>query len=489
MNKKYFSTLLKNTFIVMGTGLIVKLIGLFGKIMTTRILGIEGMSLYVLSYPTLLLFINISGFSLNTTISKLTSEAIATKKYSPKKILYNGIKLSLLISLICGVIYLLTIRTISNSFLKNDNLFFPLLSGIFLIFLVGISDGLRGYYNGIKHMKTASLSLLIEQITRTFFSLLFVIISYKKNIIVANCLLFIALALGEIVSITFCLIKMRKDKIISYPNTTGEKSIVWKISSMLTFSRLIGSFTYFLEPIIYTFVLTKSGLSTTNIHNSYTLIDALIFPFLTLISFIPFSLSTSIIPHISESFALNDNEKLNYYLHKVFMFTLIPSIIAMIIIYFYSSELMMLLYKTNEGYLITRQCCFYFILYYLQIVIGSIIQALGKVKFLFFNSCLLNILRLILIAILSLIPKISTNSLIYASIITFSISLISLGAYLFKSTLYKPKLNNLLLIIIFFLFNFSSLKFLTIFEVNYLLSIIILVIINLILIVKNKKDF
>ena len=150
MNKKYFSTLLKNTIIVMGTGLIVKLIGLFGKIMTTRILGIEGMSLYVLSYPTLLLFINISGFSLNTTISKLTSEAIATKKYSPKKILYNGIKLSLLISLICGVIYLLTIRTISNSFLKNDNLFFPLLSGIFLIFLVGISDGLRGYYNGIK---------------------------------------------------------------------------------------------------------------------------------------------------------------------------------------------------------------------------------------------------------------------------------------------------------------------------------------------------
>ena len=94
------SLLLKNTLIILIIGFVVKLIGMFGKIATTRILGIEGMSMYVLSYPTLLLFINISGFSLNNTISKLVSEAIASKKYSPKKILYNSIKISLLISFI-----------------------------------------------------------------------------------------------------------------------------------------------------------------------------------------------------------------------------------------------------------------------------------------------------------------------------------------------------------------------------------------------------
>ena len=76
--------LLKNTIIIILTGFLVKIIGMFGKILTTRTLGIDGMSKYALSYPTLLLFINIAGFSMNSTMSKLVSEAIASKTYSPK---------------------------------------------------------------------------------------------------------------------------------------------------------------------------------------------------------------------------------------------------------------------------------------------------------------------------------------------------------------------------------------------------------------------
>ena len=81
------SILMKNTIIILITSLIVKVIGMIGKILSTRILGLEGMNLYVLSYPTLLLFVSISGFSLNNSISKLVAEGIATKRYSPKKLL------------------------------------------------------------------------------------------------------------------------------------------------------------------------------------------------------------------------------------------------------------------------------------------------------------------------------------------------------------------------------------------------------------------
>ena len=88
--------LLKNTLIIIITSFIVKIIGMVGKIVTTRTLGFEGMSKYALSYPTLLLFINIAGFSMNNTISKLISEALATKQYSPKIILKKGIKTSLI---------------------------------------------------------------------------------------------------------------------------------------------------------------------------------------------------------------------------------------------------------------------------------------------------------------------------------------------------------------------------------------------------------
>ena len=177
------SLLLKNTLIILIIGFVVKLIGMFGKIATTRILGIEGMSMYVLSYPTLLLFINISGFSLNNTISKLVSEAIASKKYSPKKILYNSIKISLLISFICILVYLSSIKMISKLLLKNEELFYPLLAGVILIPLVGISDALRGYFNGIKQINYASISLLLEQIARIF---IVIIINFYFFIIINN---------------------------------------------------------------------------------------------------------------------------------------------------------------------------------------------------------------------------------------------------------------------------------------------------------------
>ena len=76
MNKKQNNTFFINTLIIIITNFVVKMLGLINKIAITRMLGTNGMSLYVLSFPTIMLFISIAGFSLNITISKLVSEAI-----------------------------------------------------------------------------------------------------------------------------------------------------------------------------------------------------------------------------------------------------------------------------------------------------------------------------------------------------------------------------------------------------------------------------
>lgn len=467
------SILIKNTLIILITGFVVKIIGMLGKIFTTRILGLNGMSLYVLSYPTLLLFVSISGFSMNNTISKLVSEAVATKKFSPKLLLKKGIKLSLLISLICLIIYLLTIKSISMYMLKNEDLYIPLLSGVFLIPLVGASDALRGYFNGLKKMNIASTSLFIEQISRTISSILGVYFGIKHSIILANSLLFIGLAIGEIASIIYCLLKIKKEKLIHYPNTKNETVILLKTSSTLTFSRLIGSISYFLEPIIYTYILTFLNYKTELIHETYTMIDAYSIPLLTMVSFIPFALSTAIIPHISESYAKKDYFSLNNYISKAYFFTIYPASFCLLFIFFFHNDLMLFIYNTTIGADIAKSFSLIFIFYYISTITNSILQAMGKIRVLFFNSILINFLRLLLIVIMSCIIKIGPLSIMYAIIISILISSVILFFILHKNTKFNITIGSIIKYIIIILFIYSLLNLLNYFNLSFIVAALI----------------
>lgn len=482
--------LFKNTLIIIITGFIVKIIGMIGKVVTTRTLGIEGMSKYALSYPTLLLFINIAGYSMNNTISKLVSESIASKQYSPKILLKKGIKTSLTISLICIIVYLLSIKTISLHLLKDADLYYPLLMGTFLIPLVGISDALRGYFNGLKEVKIASTSLFLEQLTRTTFSLIGIFIGIKYNVIVATSFLYIALSLGEISSIIYCLINIKKKKLIHFLNTEGEQKIIYKTATYLTTSRIIGSISYFLEPILYTNILSYLNYSKDIIHNTYTTIDIYIIPLLTIISFIPFSLSTAIIPHISESFAEKNKSKLNFYLNKAYLFTLFPAFLYLITVLFYHDELMMLLFKTTIGANMSKKVSLIFIVYYIQIISSSILQAIGKVKTVLINSFLSNLSRLTLIIVLPFFPTVNTNSILFAVIIAAMISAVFLIINVIKETNFKPNLPELITIFLLIILSFFLYTLLSHFNVYYIISIIIVVLLNSLLFIKlvRKKQ-
>ena len=69
-----------STLIIIVSGFVIKLLGLINKITMTRMLGTSGMRLYILSFPTIMLFVSISGFSLYITISKLVAEGTRNNK-------------------------------------------------------------------------------------------------------------------------------------------------------------------------------------------------------------------------------------------------------------------------------------------------------------------------------------------------------------------------------------------------------------------------
>lgn len=467
-----------NTSIIIMSGFIIKILGLLNKIIITRYLGTEGMSLYILSFPTILLFLNISTLNINNCISKIVSESLISKEFSSKQIILSAIKIILISSLISIIIFLIILKPLVTILLRNQQLLFPLLSTIILIPLTGINDVLKGYYNGIKNIYKTSLANLLEQFSRIGFVVIVLSLSINKGLVYATTLSLIALSFGELLSLIYLIIQIKKEKLTAFHSKDPTKKIL-SLAIPSTSSKLIGNITYFLEPIIYTHILVFLKYDYNLIQFNYTIINAYTIPLLTSASFISIALATTIIPNISENYIKQNFNAINYYIKRTLMFSLIPGILISILFFTYPNEYMNLIYSTSEGTSFIKPFVFFFLIYYLQMPFSSILHSIGKNKIQFVISTLFSILRIILIIVLSFIPSIGINSIFFAILITMILNSIIIILIVFKYTKYKFNYKNMFKLILITIICINILYLINFFKLNYLINSIIISIIFL----------
>ena len=101
---------LRSTLILLIGSFITKTLGFFIKIMYTRIIGPEGISLYTLIVPLFSLTVTIAGFGMPFAISKIVAE----NKIRSKQVILHGViillllNVSLMIAIILGSDFIAT---------------------------------------------------------------------------------------------------------------------------------------------------------------------------------------------------------------------------------------------------------------------------------------------------------------------------------------------------------------------------------------------
>lgn len=407
----------KNTFILIISNFIIKILGLLNRVLLTRLLGHEGISLYILCLPTIILFISLCGFSLNTAVAKVVAMNNVSKKYTNKQILHQAFFLGTIVSLLGIIILLIILYPLTTKWLRQPNAFYPILASSLFMPLVAYNNCLRGYFNGLKKVNITAYASLVEQIARIITSVIFLYIFIDYGIVIAVTMTIVAMTFGELVSFIFAIIsyfKINRPRYLINSNDNPQKELL-KISIPTTSSKLVGSLTYFLEPILYTTALTLIGYSATKIGYLYSEYSAYAEGLLTMFSFISASIAVSIVPHISESFALKDFKKIGFYIKKTLLASILPGILFTILLVFYSKEYMLLVYKTDTGANYVREFAIIFLAAYLINPLITIMNSLGYAKETFILSTIFNILKLILIFSLVFIPQINYYSLIIAS--------------------------------------------------------------------------
>lgn len=411
MKKNLF---IKSTLILILSGFLTKMLGFIIKVVYTRIIGEYGISLFTIATPTYSLLLTISTLAIPISISKLVSE----NKGRSIRILTSATFLILSINFLLILIIFLTKDFIATNLLKE-----PLASPILMAFaltlpFVSISAVLKGYFAGKQNMVPHATSNILEQIVRLIIIVTILPILMRKSVMYAVLGLILLTILSEISSIIVFLFFLPKH--INYktnllPSKKHTKDIL-NISLPTVSSRIIGNIGYFLEPIILTNLLLFSGYTNAYILREYGAYNAYSLALLTMPGFFIAAISTSLLPEISKFHGERNSSMVKRRIKQSLLFALLIGTFFSFIIFTFRDKLLFTLYNTTNGSDYIKILAPFFVLFYLEGVLTSALQALGHAKITMNITLWGVILKLLVMAILSLC-HIGIYSLVIAEII------------------------------------------------------------------------
>ena len=380
-------------------GFLAKIISTLAKIIIARKIGIESMSIYSLTLPTMVLMINLAQAGFSTAVAKL----IAQNRKNTLKIMISAIFLSPGLNLIIALIYFPLVPTIGKHLLHNS-LTIPTLYCIGCIVpLVSFSSLLKGYFVGIEQVEKSSYCQISEELARILFIVVFVDIFINQG---PSFLAFFAMCgmlVGEIASIIHLILslhvnlkqKLKNSKSIDKNEIKVFKKQILEIAMPTTSTRIIGSISYFIEPILFTFLMLKSGVSVSKTTIEYGIITGYIMPLLLLPGFFASAFSLALLPRISKAIA---NKNYNYAKKLLKYFTLASFIIGLlfsIIIFLAPNFFMNLLYHHTKGASYIKKYALFMVLYYIESPLNVAMVSLSLEKKIFLESITCNIIKII----------------------------------------------------------------------------------------------
>ncbi|MBQ9024473.1 MAG: oligosaccharide flippase family protein [Bacilli bacterium] len=393
------SKFIKSTIILLIGGFLTKVLGMILKIILTRNIGTKTLGLYMMIMPTFNLFITLSQGGFPVSISKLVSE----DKGNNKKIVFSSIFMSLILTFILMILVIFISPIIANM-LHNNDLKIPIMCIGFTLPFISISSIVRGYFFGKENMLPHVISNTFEQVLRIVIYMLIlpIIIDYGQiftiNFIILTNIL--SETLSIIILYFFLPKKIKINKEYIKPDFEVMKDIL-NISIPTTGSRVIGTIGYFFEPIILTTFLLMNGYTNNFITYEYGVLTGYVMPLLLMPSFFSMAISQATIPVISNGYVNNKIEYIKRKIKQSLSISFIIGLIFTILLIIFPEFCMKFIYDTNEGINYIRVLAPFFLLYYIQGPLVSVMQALNMSKDAF-NSTLIGIfIKIFLMIVLS----------------------------------------------------------------------------------------
>lgn len=405
---------LKSTIILGIGGLLTKVIGLIIRIIYTRIIGIDGISLMSLINPTYSLLITLASFNILMSISMRISSNIASRK-----VLINSCYIMFFLNLILISVMFLASPFISKYLLHNRDTFYPLLACSLTLPFISLGYIIKGYFYGKQNIAPHMISNVLEQCFRLILIIFLLPKVSKYGVVVVVTTLFLLNILTESFSILILYLFLPKDKVITRDDLKFDKHETKEILSIVVPSisgKILANIGYFLEPILFSSILLYRSNSMQYIQYQYGIYNAYVVSTLLFPSFLITAICNSLLPEISRYRAEGNNKLVKKRAKQAIILSLGLGIICTIFIDIFAKQIIKILYDTEAGINYIRLLAPFFILFYIEAPLSTILTALNKVKTSTMISTSGIIIKLLCMIILGLLDF-KIYSLIIAEII------------------------------------------------------------------------
>ena len=389
---------IKSTIILIIGGFITKILGMIIKIVITRMIKSSGYGLYALITPTMILLISLSQLGLPTALNVLIA-----KRKNIKKLITTSLIISLSLDIIIAIFLFAFSKYICYSLLNEPKTYLGLIAISFILPFISISNILRSFYFAKERMLPHVITNILEDIVKLLLIILFLPYFINKGIEYAIFFIVLTNIFSELTSIIGFIIllpKFKCNKNELKPNKKITKSLL-SIALPTTGSRIIGSIGFFLEPIIITSILYKTGYTNNYIITEYGIINGYVLPLILLPSFFTAALSQALIPNVSKYYSLKKYNLVKRKIKQAIIASLVIGIPCTIIFTVIPDIPLKLIYNTNEGITYIKFLAPICLLHYIQSPISSSLQAMNQAKISFKGTVYGTIIRTLLLIILS----------------------------------------------------------------------------------------
>ncbi|WP_332647207.1 putative polysaccharide biosynthesis protein [Lysinibacillus sp. 54212] len=400
------ASFIKGTFFLMIVIFLSKLLGFVYRMQFMRIAGEEVVGIYMTAFPAYIFFISVVQLGLPIAVTKVIAELHAKGKIADTEaVMKTSIRLSTIAILV--ILPLLTLLTpiISDQLLQNPEARYPLIVAICTVPIVVYSSLVRAYLQGLTKITPTAWATLLEQVIRI--SLITVLLPYVVTDSSSKTAAYAMgiTAIGELSSFIFLYLHyIFRKKVAKNPNKGYPTAPLFRIALPSAGSKLFGTFTWFLEPIIFLKALTISGISASAATTLYGIISGVHIPLLLFPSFIPAALAIVLIPAVSNAVAMNNSRLLNERITISLRLSSLIGCYAATFFFLYGDELAQQLFhlKDSHSYMKVLAPIFYF--YYIQSPLQAILQAADGAKVAMMNSVYGGVGKLVFMLILAAQP-------------------------------------------------------------------------------------
>lgn len=428
MTKKSF---LKGAAILGVAGILIKILGAIYRIPLGNLLNTEGMGYYQTSYPVYNTLYAISTAGLPVAVAKIIAEKRALGDYKSAKKVFD---LSLIGLIIFGMIASGIVTIFGGKIsvaLGNPNAYYALMAMIPALLFAPMTSAFRGYFQGHQNMVPTALSQIFEQLVRVIvgYSLAYMLISEGLDKAAGGATFGASAGAVAAFLVVFLIYLIKKKDLqceiaLQHFETNETTSSLIKriivIALPIAFGAIIVPMMNLIDVKLVMTRLQQIGYTEVEANSMWGQLSGFAQTFINFPQVLAISLGMSIVPAVSEAFALKDRERMKEIVNGGVRTIVMIGLPAAFGLFVLSTPIIQLLYyklsEASQSSIGSILACLSFSVIFLTIIqaLTAILQGIGKTSVPVINLLIGGVVKLILSYVLIGIPALN----IYGAVIS-----------------------------------------------------------------------